>query len=255
MGNFSLADTVLGSIEFDKVYGEDKTLKSQVNLLRSKWYVNLGYYEKSTAIAKAVFSEAEKAGDTRLRLEAGLVIGEAQITSEPTRALSSLVVLAQEAERIGHVDLAEAAGLLLADIYIRAKDRYNAEGWIEKSLSGRKLPRKTYIEASILAAELSYLNSRYDNAIDKLTEIESIAAASGFIPLALKSSVVLGEIFTSCLKLSRAEDAFERAIEYKEKLLSALPEKVPATILLRLPAMTRLEVGLAEIKEKAFLRV
>ncbi len=255
MGNFSLADTVLSSIESDKVYVEDKTLKSQVDLLRSRWRVNLGYYEKAKKTAEAIFSEADRAGNTRLKLEAELVIGEAQMISKPEKALSNLSVLIEETGKFGHGDLAEAAGLLSADIYIRAKDRYNAEGWIEKSLSGRKPPRKTYIEASILAAELSYLNSRYDNAIDKLTEIESIAAASGFIPLALKSSVVLGEIFTSCLKLSRAKEAFGRAIEYREKMLSALPENVPVAFPLKLPAMIRLEAGLARIDEKAFLRV
>lgn len=255
MGNFSLAENVLSSIESDKVYAEDKTLSSQVDLLRSKLLVNSGCFEKAIKTAAIVSLEAGKAGNTRLRIEAGLVIGEAQMISEPERALSNLAVLAEEASRLGHVDLAEEAGLLLADIYLRIKDHFNAEGWIEKSLSGRKLPRKAYIEASILSAELSCLKSRYDDAIDKLTEIESIAAASGFIPLALRSSVALGEIFTSCLKLSRAKEAFGRAIEYREKTLSALPENVPAAFLLKLPSMVRLEAGLAGINEKAFLKV
>lgn len=255
MGNFSLAETVLSSIESDEVYEEDKTLKSQVDLLRSKYRANLGYYEKAIKTAEAVSSEAGKAGNTRLRLEAGLVIGEAKMISEPERALSNLAVLAEEASRLGHVDLAEEAGLLLADIYLRIKDRFNAEGWIERSLSGWKLPRRAYIEASILSAELSYLKNRYDDAIDKLTETESIAAVSGFIPLALRSSVALGEIFTSCLKLKRARDAFGRAAEYREKMLSALPKNVPAALLLKLPLMVRLEAGLAGINEKAFLKV
>ncbi len=255
MGNFSLAENVLSSIESDDVYEEDKTLKSQVDLLRSKWQVNLGYYEKAIKTAEAVSSEAGKAGNTRLRLEAGLVIGEAQKISEPEMALPNLAALAAEASGLGHSDLAEAAGLLMADIYLGKKDRFNAEGWIEKSLSGRKLTRKAYIEASILSAELSCLRSRYDDAIDKLTEIESIAAASGFIPLAIRSSVVLGEIFTACLKLSRAEDAFARAAEYRDRILAALPENITAAFLLKLPCMARLEAGLTRINEKAFLRV
>lgn len=255
MGNFSLAENVLSSIESDDVYEGDKALKSQVDLLRSKWQVNLGYYEKAIKTAEAVSSEAGKAGNTRLRLEAGLVIGEAHKISEPEMALPNLAALAAEASGLGHSDLAAAAGLLMADIYLGKKDRFNAEGWIEKSLSGRKLPRKAYIEASILSAELSCLKSRYDDAIDKLNEIESIAAASGFIPLAIRSSVVLGEVFAACLKLSRAEEAFARAAEYREKILAALPENMPAAFLLKLPCMARLDAGLARINEKAFLRV
>ncbi len=255
MGNFSLAESVLSSIESDKVYLEDKTLKSQVDLLRSRWQVNSGYYEKALRTAGAVSSEAGIAGNTRLRLEAGLVVAEAQMTSQPKRALSNLAVLAEEAHKLGHGDLAEAAGLLLAGIYLLLKDYFNAEGWIEKSLSGRKPPKRAYIEASILSSEISYLKNRYDDAIDKLIEIESTAAASGFIPLALKSSVILGEIFTSCLKLSRAKRAFGRAVEYREKMLSAFPVNTSTAPLLKLPSMVRLEAGLAEIDEKAFLRI
>jgi tetratricopeptide (TPR) repeat protein len=151
--------------------------------------------------------------------------------------------------------MAEEAGLLLAGTYLAIKDLFNAEGWIEKSLSDRNPPRRVYIEASILSTELWSLRGKYDDAIEKLTEVESIAAASGFVPLALRSAVVLGEIFTSCLKLSRARDAFGRAAEYREKMLSALPGDVPAAVLLRIPAMVRLDAGLARINEKEFLRV
>lgn len=255
MGNLSLADTVLTSIEADRIYAEDKILKSQVDLLRSKWLVNSGYFEEAIGTAETVSAEAARAGDGRLRIEAGLVLGQAQMVFEPDRTLSNLAILVEEAGKFGHDDVAEEAGLLLADTYLAVKDLFNAEGWIEKSLSGRNPPRRVYLEASILSAELGYLKGRYDDAIEKLTEIESIAAASGFIPLALRSSVVLGEIFTSCLKFSKARDAFGRAAEYREKMLSALPENVPAAILLKIPAMVRLDAGLARMNEKEFLRV
>jgi tetratricopeptide (TPR) repeat protein len=255
MGNLSLADNVLASIESARIYTEDKTLKSQVDLLRSKWLVNSGYFEKAIRTAEVVSFEAARAGNGRLRIEAGLVIGEAQMISEPNKALSNLVVLAEQAGELGHDDVAEEAGRLLAETYLAIKDLFNAEGWIERSLSGRNSPRRIYIEASILSAELWYLKGRYDDAVEKLTEIESIAAASGFIPLALRSAVVLGEIFISCLKISRAKEAFGRAAEYREKMLSALPQNVPAAVLLKIPAMVRLEAGLARINEKEFLRV
>jgi hypothetical protein len=70
MGNYRLADKALGSIEDDPAYAENNMLRSQADLLRSRYCKATGDAEKSLSLALQVLSYAKSVKDSRLKLEA-----------------------------------------------------------------------------------------------------------------------------------------------------------------------------------------
>ena len=255
MGNYSLADNVLCSIESGKAYAEDKSLRPQIELLRSKLCIALGLTDKASELAMAVSEEADSVGDKRLRLEALLFLAEANLLRNRKRSIEILTDVAEKTLTLGHGDILTSAGILLAEIYLANNDLFNAESWIERVNLARNLSKEGSIKARILESEIYLTRKKYDNALEILFEIESIAAVSGFVPLALKSSVVLAGIFLDCLKLPRARETLERAASYRSRLYSALPEYVSSATLEATPYMARLIVIAKEIDNKEFLRV
>jgi serine/threonine protein kinase/tetratricopeptide (TPR) repeat protein len=255
MGNYGLAEKVLRSTESGKNYRDDKSLRPQVELLRSRLLGSLGIAGEASKLAERVVKEASLVGDTRLRLEGELALAEARRLNDPTSSLKAILKVAEEASGLGRRDLMSAAAVQLAGIYIFKRDYFNAEGWIDRALSSPESSKETLIKGRILASELSYLKKKYDDAIENLIEIESVAAASGYIPLAARSSVLLAEIFLECSKMPRANEAFERASSYRARLISALPSDAETKAFDETPEMSRymrLKISLAD---KKFLKI
>ncbi|MEE9554080.1 MAG: serine/threonine-protein kinase [candidate division Zixibacteria bacterium] len=255
MGNYSLADSVLSSIEAGKAIEEDKSLKSQTELLRSGLMISLGDTCSAHDFAARVLLEAESVGDTRLKIEAELSLARAFLDDRKHGALVGLSEAAETASTLGHDDLLSAAGILLASFYTLKEDFFNAEGWLDRVLLSQDLTRESLIKAKILVSDLYRLNGRYDDALEILYEIESLAAVSGFVPLAFRAAVILSEIFLACSKLSRLKETIDRALSYRAKLLSALPESASASTLEQTSYMKRFSSVITKTDNKVFLSV
>lgn len=255
MGNYGLADIVLGSIESSSIYVENRTLKAQVDLLRSQWLCSLGDFARASEIASGVSNAAEKSANRRLKLEADVAAAVAARNSTPEFALSRLLSIVEECQELGHSDLFVSAGLLISEIYLDTGDQFCAEGWLEKILSNPNLPSGHFIKASILSAEMLFRRGEFDAAIEQLAEMEGLAAEKGFVHLALRSSIVTGEILVKCRKYAQAEKNYQRACDYREKIRSTLPETVSADLMSREPLMARLSAGLQGIESRSLLKV
>lgn len=255
MGNYALAENVLSSIESGKAYNEDKSLKPQTELLRSRLMIALGDINSAYDYAESVLREAISVGNTRLRLEAELSLAEGFLNESKRDTLSKLSRAAERASDLGHGDLLSSAGILLASFYMSNEDFFKAEGWLERVLSSPDLTRESFIQAKILVADLYRLGKRYDDALEILYEIESIAAVSGFVPLAFRASVILSEIFLACSKIPKLRETVERARSHRAKLLSALPETISPSTLKQTRYMRRFATVINKTVDKEFLRV
>lgn len=255
MGNFALADEVLRSIEKSKAYVEDRSLRPQAGLLRSKLNLAVGKFDQAARSADNVCSEAQVAGDTRLELESRIALAEAIAEGKPALAESYLSKAAERASALGHNDLASEASILLAAIHLAGNDLSGAEIRLEPLLSAADNTRENYMKAGLVKSELLFRRGEFDDAISILHEIESVAAVSGFTSLAFKSSVILGEIFSHCSKPVRAAEALERANSYKNKLLSAMPDNGIEATICNIPFMNRLESVCRNTAGREFLFV
>jgi len=255
MGNYSLADKVLNTIEADRVFIEDKSLRPQVELLRSKLQSALGIVREASRLAMRLHDEADLVGDSRLGLEAKLSLAGAIIIENEEEALRILLEVVEKSSALGHSDLVSAAAIMLADIDISKNDFSGAEGWIERAISSSNLTKEIYIKAKILSAELAFGKKKHDEALDILIEMESISAVSGFIPLALRASVIVGEIFVSCSKIAKAEEAIARASSYRARLLSAIPKRELLSFYEGTRDMLRLKRVAAELDKKELFEI
>jgi serine/threonine protein kinase/tetratricopeptide (TPR) repeat protein len=255
MGNYGLADTILGSIESSGIYDEDRILKLQVDLLRSKWLCSLGDFSGAFRAASVVSLAAERSANKRLRLEADITAAAAVRTSSSEAAVSRLASVVEECQMLGHSDLLASAGLLMGEIYSDSGDGFSSESWLEKTLSTPNLPIEVFIRASILSAEMLKARGEFDTAIERLGEMENLAAEKGFVLLALRSSVVQGEILSECGKFRQAENGFRRAQGYRERIVSALPDTLSADLQRQNPLMARLSSGLAGVRDKSLLKI
>ncbi len=255
MGNYALAENVLSSIESGKAFDENKSLKPQTELLRSRLLIALGDINSAYDYSKSVLREAISVGDARLKLEAELSLAEGFLIEGKRDTLSQLSRAAEKASDLGYGDLLSTAGIMLASFYMSNDDFFNAEGWLERVFSSPDLTRESFIQAKILAADLYRLGKKYDDALEILYEIESIAAVSGFVPLAFRASVILSEIFLACSKFHKLRETVERARSHKAKLLSALPETISPSIFERTWYMRRFAVVINKTVDREFLRV
>ncbi len=255
MGNFQLADSVLQSIESGKAFAEDKSLKPQVDLLRSRLYLAVGLRDKAAGAAESVSKEADSIGDERLRLEALLYQARADSNRNKRKAVSQLAEVVDTTSRLGHGDLMTSAGISLAEIYLSDNDLFNSESWLERADSAPNPSRESMIRMRILESEINRARKKYDDGLKILFEGESTAAVSGYVPLALQSSVVAAGIFLECRKLSRAGQTLERAVSYRSRLHSALPQYASPATMETLPYINRIREIAEAIKKKEFLRV
>jgi serine/threonine protein kinase/tetratricopeptide (TPR) repeat protein len=255
MGNYGLADIVLASIESSSMYTEDRALKAQVDLLRSKWLGSLGDFARASEIAAGVSDAAEKSANRRLKLEADIAAAAAARISNPELTLSRLLSIVEDCQELGHSDLFVAAGLLISEVYLYSADQFSAESWLEKILSTPNLPSGLFIQASILSAEMLFRRGEFDAALEQLADMEGLAAEKGFVLLALRSSIVTGEILVECRKYAQAEKSYKRACDYRERIKSTLPETVSVELMNREPLMARLSSGMKGIESRSLLKI
>jgi hypothetical protein len=112
----------------------------------------------------------------------------------------------------------------LGRYYLYHDNFYNALHYFEDIREAKGSPRRTKLEAAICIAEILAIQNRYEMAIENLIESESIAAASGFIPLAHQAANLSGALHKSRGRIDLFEDCNFRAKNYLDKLLSALPK-------------------------------
>lgn len=253
MGNYQLAHDVLKSIESGRAFAEDKSLKPQIGLLRSRLYCSLGMYDEAARSAREVSEEAV-AGDARLKLEATLCLIEAGLRANTETALTALAGVVESASLLGHNDLRSAATLTLSEIYLSGGDLFSAEGWIRNLVSSSYLTREADIKARIISAEILLRKGQYDEAIEILYETESIAGVSGFVPLAFRAAVVLAEIFAACSKQSKVGETVARADSYRSRLLSSLPDIAAPDMISKTPYMIRHERVAMKVLKGEFSR-
>jgi serine/threonine protein kinase/Tfp pilus assembly protein PilF len=221
MGNFSLADSVLRSLENDQIYLENKAFARQVDILRSRWHLATGDHEAARRLAIKAAEYADEVGDSRLNLEARLILFLASPTDPDLPR--GLIEISERAAGLGHIDLADSATLALAQLYVLSNYHEAAETWLLKSIS-RSLPgRGMHLDSAITSGNLKTSRGQYDDAIRIFSETEVEAAANGYLPHALEASTNLAEVYILCGKLSRAQEILMRAEAYRQKMTSSLP--------------------------------
>jgi serine/threonine protein kinase/tetratricopeptide (TPR) repeat protein len=226
MGNFALADKVLGSIERDPVYGENRTFTCQVNLLRARLWRELGVDRGNLSLVTEVRGYAETVGDQRLGLEAALIEAQLEIEQELPNATEKLTRIASEADGLGQYDISDAAGLALGHAHVLRDELSAAEAWIERVYSRPGQTRRFMMEAGNTLGSLRAARGRYDEAISLLMENESSAVGAGFLPLGMEAAVELADVFISCRKGTKAGEALSRAEVYMERIISSLPRGI-----------------------------
>jgi serine/threonine protein kinase len=223
MGNFSLSHAVLESLSNDKIYADNKAFAAQVDLLRSWWHRAVGDLKTAHYLAEQVINNAKTVGDQRLVVEAELacLLARSSDSDEITNnGLSKLIITARG---LGHGDVADSAELALGRTYLVTGDIARASGLIDELLSCTGQSTRVTLEAQLLQGWLRLLESNYNQAINLLTEVETQAAASGYLPFALEASSQLADIYERCGKRSRGEDAQRRVRGYSQKIMGSIP--------------------------------
>jgi tetratricopeptide (TPR) repeat protein len=131
-----------------------------------------------------------------------------------------------EAAALGHFDIADAAALSLAKGYIGGRNLSAARTRTESVLSRLHQNTRIAAEARLIQGEIYYQEGNYNDAIALLVENETLAAGSGFIPLALETALVLGDVYRACGKSSREKEVLSRAWTYAQRITSSLPSSV-----------------------------
>ncbi len=241
MGNFSLADKVLKSLEGDRIYAENKLFAKQVDLLRSWWYRVVGDTQSARNLAESIADYAKSVGNQRLESEANLSFLLALSIDDCVNPLSDLRELAPKALNLGHNDIAESANLASAKAYLAQGNPLSAEPLIDDIYSRPGQSRKVALEARLLLGNLKSIQKNYDQAIKLFSEAEIQAAGDGFLPDALDGAIGLAEIFFECGKSSRGQETLRRAFSYADRIVGSLPDEVSRQAFSRLPAISRLE--------------
>ena len=188
MGNFSLADSVLSSLEKDQIYVDNLVFARQVDVLRSRWQFAIGNVEIARRLAAETSAYAKTVGDSRLELEAQLAFLATSIGDE--HLIGQIGNLANEASALGHNDLTDNATLLLAKLFLTQNNIEGVEIWLERAFSKPNRGRQIRLEGRLILGRAKKAQMKYDEAINILTEIEIEAAGNGFLPDALEVAMV-----------------------------------------------------------------
>ncbi|OGC90548.1 MAG: hypothetical protein A2W25_00485 [candidate division Zixibacteria bacterium RBG_16_53_22] len=224
MGNFALSDKVLGSMETDPIYLENRPFACQVDLLRSRLSLSLEHFENGLELAVKVREYAATVGDQLLRLEASLVEAAALSNLDDRHAPESISKVVSEANELGHFGVADLASLILCRVYMGEGKLQAAENWLEIILARPDQSRRLLMEARVGLGNLRFLQKKYDEAISILMENEAHTAGSGFLPLALESAISLAEVYHHCGKPQKAVESLNRANAYVRQVLTSLPQ-------------------------------
>ena len=220
MGNLSLADNVMSSLESDEIYSKNKPFQTQLDLLRSSWRRDIGDLTGAFDLAQKALSYALEIGDPHLAIEAELAVSLAKCTNAD-EAWSGLAHIREQAVESG--DLANSAGLAIVRICIGKKDFNAARLLLEKLSMTKGISARNRLEAMVLTGECAMGRGRFDQSINILTETESEAANLGFIPLALEAASTLAVVFCNCGKNTRSNDILKRAESYANRISSTMP--------------------------------
>jgi len=239
MGNYQLADKALAAIEKDKAYDENRVLHCQVDLLRSWYHRMTGDAGKSLSLALGAASYAESVKDSRLRIESMLAIELVSRRGGDGGGLETLSRLADEAATLGHFDVADSAALGLARFLVDCGSLGAASGRVDVVLERGGQTTKLATEARVIQGEIHRLKAEYNEAITVLTENETLAAASGLIPLAMEAAVILAEVYYACGKISKGKEVLARAGAYAQRIFSSLPESLSRSSFETTPLISR----------------
>jgi len=253
MGNFSLADRVLGSVERDPVYGENMAFACQVDLLRARMWQELGVGRDSLHLVTGVRKYAIGVGDLRLKLEATLLEVKIGLENCESNAAQRLPEIVSEASALGHHDIADTAGLALSRESCRQGDIRASELWIDRICSRPDQSRRLLLEARNVIGCLRARQGRYDEAIAVLMENETGAVGAGFLPLGLEAAGELAEIYRICHKGSKARETLSRAEAYLQQIMASLPPGISKEDCSRGPLAKRLVKLLRETPDIEFV--
>jgi tetratricopeptide (TPR) repeat protein len=220
MGNFSLADKVLGSLETDEIYLNNRPFQAQLDLLRSSWRRETGDSTGARDLAQKTHSYALEVGDSQLAIEAELAKCLA-IISNMNEAQAGLAHICKQVNEYG--DLANSAGLAMVRLCLKQMDFNAARHILEECFVANGASARNRIEKIVLSGECEVGLGRFDQSISTLSEIETEAANLGFIPLALEAASALTAVFQDCGKASRANEVLRRAKAYADRISSTLP--------------------------------
>jgi serine/threonine protein kinase/tetratricopeptide (TPR) repeat protein len=239
MGNFSLADSVLSSLENDQIYVENLIFARQVDILRSRWHLSIGNVEIARRLATEVSEYARKVGDSRLSLESRLTLLTA--SSGDDYSIGELGDVYNEAIKLDNDDLACSASLVLADMFLSRNNIESAEVWLERGLSKARRGRRHRLDSGLVLGRLKRARKQYDAAIKILSDNEIEAAGNGFLPIALEATTGLADIYYLCGKIQRAQEVLKRADIYARKVLATLPNFAAQSPTGNLPVIIKLE--------------
>ncbi len=218
MGNYALADNVLSSLEKDQIYLENRLFAAQADILRSRLLFAINDSRGAQKIADNAGEYARSVGDSRLRLEAGLV--HSLSSQNENLALQELRDIEREASALGHNDLADEASLALVRLYFDLHELAKAETRNEQVLCRECLGRRLRLEGRLLQGIMKAVHKKYDMAITTLTEVEAEASRNGFLPFALYAVTELAEIYFECGKTGRGRETAKRAQGYADRIRS-----------------------------------
>jgi len=224
MGHYALARDVLRILEDQEIYNEDKSLRLMTDLRKARLDLALGDKKTSRRLAKSILKSASVRNKSRLTIRADLILTETQLDSNDSDSLDRLVEIQDSADRFGFRDLVCEAKLLLGEYHLNSGDRHNALPCFDDIMESAGATREAKLAAALRRLEIAASQNGRADIVDLLIETESHAAASGFIPMALKTSEVLGELYYSKGRADLAEDCHNRTDSYFEKITSALPD-------------------------------
>jgi serine/threonine protein kinase/tetratricopeptide (TPR) repeat protein len=227
MGNFSLADNVLSNIESDNIYIGNKAFGGQVDLLRSWWLRSIGNYAQSLSLTDKVRDYAAQVKDHRLNLEAELASYQTLLLEGNCNDfLDNLKTIANQATDLGHLDLFDQAGLALSRLYLQKNELNNSENWAQRVLGQPNQTRRIKLEAQALLGDLKNRQGKFNESIEIISAIETDAAGSGFILIALEAAVILSEAYAFCGKSAKEIEISKRVQAYIDRLAATIPTGV-----------------------------
>ncbi|UCE67553.1 MAG: hypothetical protein JSU85_05950, partial [Candidatus Zixiibacteriota bacterium] len=118
--------------------------------------------------------------------------------------------------------------LSLGKYYKDRDNRYNALYYFDDLCEAAAAPKRIKLEAEIHRIEILSGQYNYEALTGKLIETESVAAASGYFPIALQAAELSGALHNGRGRIDLYEECRYRADGYRDRLLSALPKEFPA---------------------------
>ncbi|UCE67279.1 MAG: serine/threonine protein kinase [Candidatus Zixiibacteriota bacterium] len=228
MGNYSLALNVLTAIEKDIIYNEDKLLRLKIDLRKARLCLALGDSKTSLLLAERISRSAGIMEKHMLALRAEIVAAESRPEISGKDNIENLKAIFSKAKKQNLTDLVAELQLSLGKYYKDRDNRYNALYYFDDLCEAAAAPKRIKLEAEIHRTEIITEQDDYKTATGKLIETESVAAASGFFPIALQAAELLGALHNGRGRIDLYEECNRRANGYRERLLSALPKGCPA---------------------------